>query len=151
MEMLAEAGASAFAGCFKKSTTSIYRFPNLAIVGDSTFNGSFKDGDTVQLPALKTMPYGVLLANKASIIDIGSHVETAHYGAIQLYNKAANVIIRTVTPPPGTFSGTRKVVDFTTGWTGHIYVPDDSVEAYKTAEGWSNNADNFLPLSAYPG
>mgnify|MGYP000472681990 CR=1 FL=1 len=33
-----------------------------------------------------------------------------------------------------------------------IYVPDDSVEAYKTATNWSNYADRIRPISEYvPG
>lgn len=30
-----------------------------------------------------------------------------------------------------------------------IYVPDDSVEAYKQASGWSEYADIIYPLSEY--
>ena len=31
-----------------------------------------------------------------------------------------------------------------------IYVPDSSVDAYKTATGWSQFADKFKPLSSKP-
>ena len=32
-----------------------------------------------------------------------------------------------------------------------IYVPDESLEAYKTATGWSNYADRYKPLSEFVG
>lgn len=32
-----------------------------------------------------------------------------------------------------------------------IYVPDESVEAYKTAKEWKNYADIIYPLSMYQG
>ena len=37
------------------------------------------------------------------------------------------------------------------GTTCKIYVPDNSVDIYKAASGWSGLANRILPLSSYPG
>lgn len=55
------------------------------------------------------------------------------------------VICRAVTPP------TLGMVKANGGAHQAIYVPDESVEAYKTATNWSAFADIILPLSQYKG
>ena len=55
------------------------------------------------------------------------------------------VICRAVTPP------TLGTVKANNGAHQAIYVPDESVEAYKTATNWSAFADIILPLSQYNG
>lgn len=55
------------------------------------------------------------------------------------------VICRAVTPP------TLGTVKANGGAHQAIYVPDESVEAYKTATNWSAFADIILPLSQYKG
>ena len=55
------------------------------------------------------------------------------------------VICRAVTPP------TLGTVKANGGAHQAIYVPDESVEAYKTATNWSAFADIILPLSQYNG
>jgi hypothetical protein len=49
------------------------------------------------------------------------------------------LIHATVPPSVGSFG-----LNFT-----YIYVPDESVEAYKTASNWSTYASNIKPLSEY--
>ena len=55
------------------------------------------------------------------------------------------VICRAVTPP------TLGTVNANGGAHQAIYVPDESVEAYKTATNWSAFADIILPISQYNG
>ena len=58
-------------------------------------------------------------------------------------NTRFSVLMTPTTPP--TISATSPV------WgTKPIYVPDEAVEAYKTADGWSNAADYIYPASQYP-
>ncbi|RGS33724.1 leucine-rich repeat domain-containing protein [Bacteroides cellulosilyticus] len=55
-----------------------------------------------------------------------------------------NLICRATVPP--TFSG---FWGYTGGTPGAIYVPDGSVDAYKTATGWSGKASYIQPLGGY--
>lgn len=53
------------------------------------------------------------------------------------------VIYKQVTPPAFKYAGLDNVTAF--------YVPDESINAYKTANGWSNKASIIYPLSTYNG
>lgn len=153
MPNLVETGERAFAYCFTNNSVQEYQFDNLAFPGRETFYFSFKSTDTLRLPALKEMPTSFISRTKILLVDIGANVETVSESAIELQNNNANVIIRA--PKPPVWVNTSNIGDMIyfqgNHATGHIYVPDDSVEAYKTAPGWSRTADRFLPLSAFPG
>lgn len=153
MPSLAETGEYAFQYCFSKGPAGIYQFDNLASPGKHTFDHAFKSGDTLKLPALKYLVSSLVYSSEVSLVDIGSTVETAVAGSLSLDNPNANVILRTPTPPVWVNTSTVGDLIRFNGYqaTGHIYVPDDAVEAYKTAPGWSRTADRFLPLSAFPG
>lgn len=75
----------------------------------------------------------------ATVTSIGSMGFANNYGYLKV------VIIRAINPPTlatNAFSNT----------TGHtIYVPDESVDAYKAATGWNIHADRIKPLSDYQG
>ena len=62
------------------------------------------------------------------------------------YNVPAScaVILKATTPPTA-------VTDVFTRFSGNVYVPDDSVEAYKAASGWSIIAARIFPISEYEG
>ena len=51
------------------------------------------------------------------------------------------LIIKATTPP--TLGGTVRI--------GNVYVPNDHVNEYKSAAGWSGIANNIHPLSDYDG
>lgn len=57
--------------------------------------------------------------------------------------KVDAVIYKQVTPPAFKYAGLDNVTAF--------YVPDESINAYKTANGWSNKASIIYPLSTYNG
>ena len=57
------------------------------------------------------------------------------------------IIIEAITPP--TLCGNVFTDTPIASKTGTIYVPDASVDAYKSASGWSNYADIIKPLSEY--
>ena len=74
-------------------------------------------------------------------VIMGENIQTLG-GA--MFGKCTNMeafVIRTVTPP--TISDTFKDCNCL------IFVPDESVEAYKTATNWSKYADRIKPLSEY--
>lgn len=153
MPNLVETGESAFAYCFTNSSVKEYQFDNLAFPGRDTFYCSFKSTDTLRLPAIKELPASFMSGTKLLLLDLGANLETVSTAAIKLENPLANVILRTPTPPVWVNTPTIGDIIKFNGYqaTGHIYVPDDAVEAYKTAPGWERTPDLFLPLSAFPG
>ena len=65
------------------------------------------------------------------------------------YITCTNVICRAVTPP--TAAANILYSSSITSNTGYIYVPDDSVDAYKAATNWSAYAARIKPLSELEG
>jgi hypothetical protein len=75
--------------------------------------------------------------------DLPQSVTTIRSGAFANCTSLSVFICRAVTPPAMVSSLTGSSADL------KIYVPDDSVEAYKQASGWNNYADRIYPLSEY--
>ena len=94
-----------------------------------------------------TIPEGVTLINNDAFykcnglesITIPSSVSTIGLGAFYACNNLMSVYCKPTTPP--TISGGYNSV-FTKNPT--IYVPNNSITAYKTAYGWSYHADNIV-------
>ena len=78
------------------------------------------------------------------VIDIGSGVQEIHSQAFSAITTNVKIIIRAISPPK--LLGTYHFLG-TSSYT--IYVPDESVEAYKTADIWSTMADRIKPISDY--
>lgn len=78
------------------------------------------------------------------VIDIGSGVQEIYSQAFSAITTNVKIIIRAISPPK--LLGTYHFLG-TSSYT--IFVPDESVEAYKAAEGWRANADKIKPLSEY--
>ena len=79
-------------------------------------------------------------------VELPSTVTTIGGYAFQYCTGLIWVSITAATPPTlgsGAFANCPAL-------TG-IYVPDESVEAYKTATNWSAYANKILPLSQYKG
>lgn len=76
-------------------------------------------------------------------IDIGSGIYQIDADCFWKCSKLKSIIIRALEPP---------VIDSNVAndISGNIYVPDDSVEAYKTADVWSSIASLIKPISALP-
>ena len=68
--------------------------------------------------------------------EVGSIGRTCFYGS-----PLQHIVIYSVNPP--------LIGDLVFKSTTTIYVPDESVEAYKTAENWINYASRIKPLSEY--
>ena len=78
--------------------------------------------------------------SKIQLVDFPSTIRSI--GWIRYMAPGVNLLVRAVTPPStSSFSGNY----------GKIYVPDESVEIYKTANGWSAFADRIKPLSDIEG
>lgn len=61
------------------------------------------------------------------------------------YSKFKDLVINAVTPP--TYEYTHSFISI----TGNIYVPDESVDAYKTANGWKTKINRIKPMSSFTG
>ena len=75
--------------------------------------------------------------------DIPQSVTTIGVNTFTNCTSLSVFICRAVTPPAMVSSFTGSSADL------KIYVPDDSVEAYKQASGWNKYADIIYPLSEY--
>lgn len=80
-----------------------------------------------------------------SKVVIGAGVESI---GVQAFEKISGqekmtVTIYAITPP------TIQSNTFTSAFVSYIYVPDESVEAYKAVDVWSTFADRIKPLSEY--
>ena len=78
------------------------------------------------------------------VIDIGSGVQEIYSQAFSAITTNVKIIIRAISPP--NLLGTYHFLG-TSSYT--IYVPDNSVEAYKAANVWNTIADRIKPLSEY--
>lgn len=76
------------------------------------------------------------------LLDLPSTLQTMGDGALFGLKNNVTVVCRVVTPPSfGTFNNNPLA----------LYVPDESVDAYKSANGWSQYAKYIKPLSEYEG
>ena len=84
-----------------------------------------------------------------TLIDIPSTVTTLNGYGIQNYNSTNpkpkyNIICRAINPPTlGNSNYTNELVK--------IYVPDESIDLYKTANVWKNLASKIVGISTYGG
>lgn len=118
-ETLTKIGRQSFVNC--KALESVNIPDSLETIGELAFNGcsSVKKFDIPQ-----------------SVSDIGGN-------AFTYCTNLSVFICRAVTPPAMASSFTGSSADL------KIYVPDDSVEAYKQASGWSTYAEKIFALSSY--
>ena len=83
-----------------------------------------------------------------TLIDLPSTITTLTGYGIHTYNSSGQanykVIVRATTPPG---LGSNSYLNKLTA----VYVPDDSVSAYKAASVWSGFASKIKPLSEYTG
>lgn len=101
----------------------------------------------VRLPSIKTVNAQAFdnNVNNFELIEFGENIESIGNYGVRAGNGMKAIIIRAVTPP--TF-GTSV---FANSNSCPIYVPDESVEAYKNAANMSNYASRIKPLSEYEG
>ncbi len=73
-------------------------------------------------------------------VTIGSGVTSIGEGAFAYGSQNMTVYCKPTTPPAGSVF----MFDGIVAWMPTIYVPNESVEAYKSAEYWSNYANNIV-------
>ena len=79
-------------------------------------------------------------------VKLGSGITRIDYGAFDQCSELQNFICMATTPPDNNHGGMP-----TTHTNFDIYVPDDSVDAYKAAPGWQRYAARIYPISDYQG
>ena len=171
-------GTSAFYGCSSMALTSL-ELPQCTSIGGHAFNGcpllseiTFQNVTTVgtqafrgstiakiKLPSVETMAassnYDGIFSNCKNLVlvDLGencSSIGNESFGRfVGTSGNNITIICRASTPP--SLGGTIINKGWVFATIGEIYVPDESVEAYKTATNWSAYANKILPLSQYNG
>lgn len=137
---------SAFDSAGSDANGKIFSFPNVDTVNISCFYhfGSTKyKNNMLTLPAVKQM----LASSKnlyMSSVDLGPDLNMV--GEMFIGGDFLRTVVLRSTTPPETKSSTI----FGNMLNGYIiYVPDDSIDAYRAATNWSAYADHFQPLSTY--
>ena len=132
-------GDNVFSGC--KSMTKI-------VANGVTSVGSSFIRDTnikqVILPSIVSLGGSVFtLCYNLELVDLGENLTSiGTYCFWQMTGNLTTFICRATTPPSLASNNNLSFCKV-------IYVPDASVEAYKTASGWSAYADRIKPLSEY--
>ena len=145
-------GKNAFQGC---PLLSEITFQNVTTVGSRAFAGSTIS--KIKLPSVETMSavsnYDGIFSYCANLVlvDLGENctsIGNESFGRwVGTAGKNITIICRAVTPPSLGGAIINKV--WVKATIGEIYVPDDSVESYKTATNWSAYANIILPISQY--
>ena len=166
---------SAFYGCsalteiaFPASLTSIGNsaFSKTVIYGEFTFENLQTLGSRAfENTKVSKMKFPSLVSSEASsdfegifsyctnlvLVDIGDKCTTIKSNSfgrfVGTYGNDITFIIRAITPPE--LADTLISTQWVRAKIGVIYVPDESLEAYKTATNWSYYADILKPLSEY--
>ena len=147
-------GAYAFNGC---PLLSEITFQNVTTVGSQAFRGSTIA--KIKLPSVETMAassnYDGIFSycKNLVLVDLGENCSSIGNESLGRYvgtsGNNITIICRASTPP--SLGGAIINKSWVYATIGEIYVPDESVEAYKTATNWSAYANKILPLSQYKG
>ena len=119
-------------------------------IPDSSFQ-SYAGDTFIFPPNVRTIGKNVLMTSSAKatpkIVIIGEHVQSIGDYFCRYKTSMQKVIIHANTPPTGATLIFRSSTAQNINSTFKIYVPDDSVSAYKSASNWSRFASQILPLS----
>lgn len=143
-------------GTFKESKISgEYTFESLTTIGACAFLGTYVS--KMRFPSLVSLPDYVNYEGIFSycpnliLVEIGENCTSIGSNSLGRFvgtsGNDITFIMRATTPP----TLTDRIIS--TQWViakiGVIYVPDESLETYKTATNWSYYADIIKPLSEY--
>lgn len=138
-------GMGVFAGCTKLKTVDL---SSLKDTGTGIWSGSNFSGSAItslNLPSIENVgDSGVRAANNIAYCVLGENITSIGNDAFFNCSKLEVFVCKAITPPTlGTnaFGNTNNCP---------IYVPDASVEAYKTATNWSDYASRIKPISEKP-
>lgn len=135
-------------------STSAEAFISTALEGhldllnlETTNNSDFAEtnAESIYLPSMVTMGQQFAARSPRLIkVEIGESVTTMSGRWLFIdCPMLTTLIVRATTPPAGSSSMLQDSPN------AIIYVPDESVDAYKAASGWSNYASRIQPLSSY--
>ena len=104
----------------------------------------------IALPNLREIKERECVVNLQSIetIDIGPSVQRFQWLSFFRIPTLKRFILRAKTPPQ-TVAGWFGPTEYPEPWKGKIYVPDESVELYRSTEHYSNFGEQIRPLSEY--
>ena len=134
---------------FNSSGIAEITFPStLRTIGGSAFATCLNLTSMVLIEGVTTVGYQWLWGSRyITLIDLPSTIRTLNTYGIHPYNTNQvnfKVICRAVTPPS---LGSNNYLSRLTA----VYVPDESVSAYKAATTWSGIASKIKSLSEYTG
>lgn len=136
-------------GAFKESRvlTSV-NLEKVIKIGKEAFNGCWEIKSVVlpEIEIINNMAFESCSITKAYIGEKCTVMEQHCF--YRMLNQLERVFIVTPITPP---TAGADMFDYTADRRLKIYVPDDSVDAYKTATNWTKWADNIKPLSEYDG
>ena len=119
---------------------------NIRFIGDGAFNQCYYFTSITIPDSVTSIGIGAFgNCNNLTSIDIPNSVTTIGNGAFQRCRRLTNITVEAVTPPTlgsNAFDNTSSNLV--------IYVPDESVDAYKTANRWSSYASIIKPISEKP-
>lgn len=136
-------GGYSFSNCSLQLTD--LSLPNLETLGGYAFWGANNNIVRVlDLGKISTLPRtdGGMFKN-ATLIVLPNTLETISAWGISQMPNLQTLVVKAVTPP--------SIGGFIDIKASAIYVPNESVEAYKTATNWSQYSDRIKPLSEYEG
>ena len=140
--MVQSIGNYAFENTSKLSNELL--FDNLSTLGASAFVNSGVTGISIKGPITTIPAYAFRKCVNVQYIDLPSSVESIGGSSFESCKKCERIICRATTPPT---LGNAWVFAETNNCP--IYVPDASLEAYKTATNWNQYADRIKPLSLF--
>lgn len=133
------------------SIVELYNDTVTSMRGGSVF-ASLSALKKVTFTKLRSVPgYAFSFCSSLEYVDLGS-IERLDTGGSQFNNCPAltTVIIRSSTIPTYNMSSVAFNDTPINDGTGYIYVPDDLVDSYKAASGWSTYATQIKPISELP-
>ena len=160
-------GANAFNSCTNLTTVNL---PEVTSIGVNTFN-SCTNLTTVNLPKATSIGESVFVdctklttINLPKVTSLGNYcfLRCSSLTTVDLFSMTSignnlfsdcssltALIIRTNAVTPITAFNTFNNTPIASG-TGYIYVPDDLVDSYKAASGWSTYATQIKAISELP-
>ena len=174
LEGMITLGSQVLQGCTKLVIPSLPK--SLTKIGAHNFYKNMNLPDDIDLPNLTTLASAFMRSNIRRILNLGKITTTSHstvewptssgigpfaycvnliyaelpetlghlcHGMFYGCTSLEAIVLRNTTPPTlgsGVFTSTNNCP---------IYVPDESVEAYKAASGWSAYASRIYPMSVY--
>lgn len=132
---------SQFSGC-SGFTGELVIPSSVTSIGSYSFNACSGITSFIIKAQITTVPTWAFAAcSGATLVDLPSTLTTASNAYALRFSSCLTLICRAVTPP------TLSSMSFQVNNSCNIYVPDEAVNDYKTANIWSNYASRIFPIS----